>query len=204
MTAERTREQFENAVIAGQTRRKESQGKRHFAPVPDVDLDVVEAGFRMRTDAARCCRELLAAARAALFAAQVARVDVALRTTRIGVASAYRSYEQDSAAWRNTFAKHYAANRERMAAMEGGLHGDAALAWFVQLLMPIKAPPGFSNHSDGRAVDFSTTESKVTYGANTDQRAAWRRTWLHPWLVANAATYRFRPLVSEEWHWDWA
>ena len=43
----------------------------------------------------------------------------------------------------------------------------------------------------------------VTFGANTSQRAGWRRTWLHRWLVPNAERYGFRPLATEEWHWDY-
>ena len=90
-----------------------------------------------------------------------------------------------------------------MEAMAGGRHGDEALQWFATLLDPIKAPPGFSNHSNGVAVDFSTTQGGVNLGPNTRQRAAWRASWLHPWLVANALTHRFHPLASEEWHWEW-
>ena len=128
------------------------------------------------------------------------RPAVALRTSAIGIASAYRDYEQDAVAWSNTFDKHYAkaSNQAHMAGLPGGSHGDAAVQWFVDLMAPIKAPPGFSNHSNGLAVDFSTTESGVTYGAYTNRHAEWRRTW----LVANASSYRFNPLASEEWHWD--
>lgn len=61
-----------------------------------------------------------------------------------------------------------------MEAMAGGRHGDAALEWFIMLMSPIKAPPGFSNHSNGLAVDFSTTDGGVLLGPNTNQRAAWR------------------------------
>jgi LAS superfamily LD-carboxypeptidase LdcB len=203
---ERTREQFKQAVLAGQIRRKERQGKKHFAPVPDGELEVVEAGFKMRKAGAQSCRELLRAARAALAEAQKTADALAKRTTAIGIASAYRDYVQDSRAWSNTFEKHYEKpeNRTRMEAMSGGRHGDAALEWFIALMSPIKAPPGFSNHSNGLAVDFSTTDGGVHLGPNTNQRAAWRASWLHPWLVANAATYRFHALASEEWHWDWA
>lgn len=203
---ERTREQFKQAVLAGQIRRKERQGKTHFAPVPDGELEVVEAGLRMRKAGAQSCRDLLRAARAELVAAQKSADASAKRTTDIGIASAYRDYAQDSQAWSNTFDKHYEKqdNRTRMEAMAGGRHGDAALDWFIALMSPIKAPPGFSNHSNGLAVDFSTTDGGVRLGPNTNQRAAWRASWLHSWLVANAATYRFHPLASEEWHWDWA
>lgn len=75
----------------------------------------------------------------------------------------------------------------------------------VRYFSPRKAPPGFSNHSNhsnGRAVDFTTKEGKVTFTANTSQRVGWRKTWLHAWLVTNAPAYGFHPLASEEWHWD--
>lgn len=203
--AGRSREEFKAAVLQGQIRRKERQGKTHFEPVPETELELVELGFRMRTEAARSCRDLLRAARAALAEATTAGDEAAKRTSALGVASAYRDYAQDARAWSNTFDKHYdkADNRSRMEAMPGGRHGDAALAWFVELMSPIKAPPGFSNHSNGTAVDFSTTVSGVSLGPNTSQRSQWRGSWLHPWLVRHAGTYRFHPLASEEWHWDW-
>lgn len=202
----RTREQFKQAVLDGQIRRKERQGKRHFEPVPDSELEVVEAGFRMRKEGARSCRDLLSAARAELAEAQKTVDALAKRTTAIGIASAYRDYAQDAQAWSNTFDKHYEKqeSRTRMEDMPGGRHGDAALEWFIALMSPIKAPPGFSNHSNGLAVDFNTTDEGVRLGPNTNQRAAWRASWLHRWLVVNASTYRFHPLASEEWHWDWA
>lgn len=87
-------------------------------------------------------------------------------------------------------------------AAPGGRHGAAAVNILVRYYSPRKAPPGFSNHSDGRAVDFVTTQAGVSYGAEGRQRAAWRTTWLHQWLVANAGRFRFHPLASEEWHWD--
>jgi hypothetical protein len=205
-SVERSREQFKKAVLQGQIRRKQSQGKTYVDAVPEDELDEVESGFKMRKEAARSCRDLLRAARAALAEAQKANDATALRTSAIGVCSAYRDYNDDATAWSNTFDKHYdkEPNRTRMEAMRGGRHGDAAVQWFVELMAPLKAPPGFSNHSNGHAVDFSTRESGVTYGADSDKRAEWRRTWLHPWLTSNASSYRFSPLSSEEWHWDWS
>jgi D-alanyl-D-alanine carboxypeptidase len=203
---DRSREQFKQAVLEGQIRRKQNQGKSYFNAVPDDELAEVESGFRMRKEAAQSCQDLLRAARTALEIEKRTNNAVALRTAAIGVCSAYRDYNGDATAWSNTFNKHYdkEGNRVTMEAMPGGRHGDTALRWFIELMAPIKAPPGFSNHSNGLAVDFSTTVSGVTYGADTDKHVEWQGTWLHPWLVANAKTYRFNPLSSEEWHWDWA
>ena len=65
-----------------------------------------------------------------------------------------------------------------------------------------KAAPGFSNHSSGIAVDFTTTEGKDTLGAYKSQNARWKKSWLHQWLVTNAATYNFEPLATEAFHWS--
>lgn len=59
------------------------------------------------------------------------------------------------------------------------------------------------NHSNGNVVHFQTEQSGTLFQALTEQRAGWRKTWLHSWLIKHAATYRFNPLVTEEWHWDY-
>lgn len=139
----RGRFEFKQAVLNGQIRRKQSQGKHYFDAVPAGDLVEVEPGFKLRREAAQSCKDLLKAARAALEGAQKANDPVALRTTAIGVCSAYRDYGEDATAWSNTYDKHYEKvhNRVKMEEMAGGRHGDAALQWFVELMAPIKAPP---------------------------------------------------------------
>lgn len=199
----RTLDEFREAVLQGQIRRSQARGKKYVGAVPDSELQTVEGAHRMRTEAAQACRKLLEAARAALAALQAENEPAALRVARIGVASAYRDYAVDERAWKNSFSKHYAKTQAKRESLPGGAHGDAACAWFVEYLAPIKAPPGFSNHSDGKAVDFSTEDGGTHYGPNTDQRKGWRGTWFHQWLVANAEQYRFHPLASEEWHWDY-
>jgi LAS superfamily LD-carboxypeptidase LdcB len=208
----RTLAEFKQAVLQGQIRRKQRQGKTHFDPVPADELEDLEPKLgskhkhmlRMRKGAARACRDLLKAARDALQAAQAASDPLAQRTTAIGACSAYRDYTEDSRAWSNTFDKHYdmPETRALLSQAPGGVHGDAAVKLFVELMSPIKAPPGFSNHSNGKAVDFATVVSGVTLAANTSQHAQWRSSWLHPWLVANAPRFGFKALKTEEWHWD--
>ena len=201
----RSREEFKRAVLAGQIAHKLKQGKKQIEPVPRDQLEEVESGQLMRIEAARCCKELLEAARAALLADAAKKNPAALATSALGVASCYRDSKVDAAAWNATFDKHYAKpqNQEKMDALPGGRHGDAAVRFFINLLLPIKAPPGFSNHSNGNAVDFSTTVGKVRLGPNTSQHGQWKASWFHQWLIINAKTYRFNPLASEEWHWDW-
>ena len=78
----------------------------------------------------------------------------------------------------------------------------------LKMMPGIKAPAGFSNHTQGRAVDFSTDEvingNAESLTADTSQRALWRKSWFFKWLVAdgNAAKYRFMNLATEEWHYD--
>jgi LAS superfamily LD-carboxypeptidase LdcB len=205
-TVERTFAQFQQAVLEAETEHSKRRGREYFAPVPESDLEVVEGRFKLRKNAAKSCREMLAAARAALEAAKAAaakakKADRASKTRSIGICSAYRDYDDDLRAWRNAFKKHYDEMIETKKFV-GHEHGKLAQQHMVTTLIPLKAPPGFSNHSNGTAVDFQTDFNGTAYLANSSQRDGWRTTWLHPWLVANAATYGFRPLSSEEWHWD--
>jgi hypothetical protein len=195
-------EQFKKAVRAEQVRRRESQGKTQFPKIPADELDEIE-GNKMRTEAAASLRELLKDAREAWAAAKTADDATAKLTTAIGIDNAYRDYDRDSRAWNKSFAKHYKKPRARREEASGGPHGRAAVKLLARHLDPIKAPPGFSNHSNGNAVDFSTTHSGTEYGPNTDQRVGWRSTWLYLWLVENAETYGFTQLPSEDWHWDY-
>lgn len=50
----------------------------------------------------------------------------------------------------------------------------------------LAAPPGYSNHQSGRALDLNTSDPGV-----------------YSWLTRNAATYGFvRTVPSEKWHWE--
>jgi LAS superfamily LD-carboxypeptidase LdcB len=196
-------DRFKKAVLAEQVRRREAQGKTQFPKIPSSELTKIEGKFKMRTEAAASLRELLKDARAAWATAKAANDAAAKRTTAIGITSAYRDYDRDSRAWNAAFAKHYKRTRARREEAAGGPHGRAAVKLLARHLDDKKAPPGFSNHSNGNAVDFSTTHAGIGYGADTDQRVGWRSTWLYLWLDENAETYGFSQLPSEEWHWDY-
>ncbi len=198
---QRTFEQFQQAVLDKEIEHSQGRGREYFPPVPESDLDVVEGRFRMRTSAAKSCRELLADARAALAAATSSKDKAASKTRSIGICSAYRDYADDLRAWKNSFKKHY-DEMIRSKRFVGNEHGRQAVDHMVTTLIPLKAPPGFSNHSNGTAVDFETECGGVFYVADSSQHVGWRATWLHPWLVENAGNYGFEPLASEEWHWD--
>jgi len=200
--AQPTYEEFRQSVLRRQVARAEARGKQQLPAVPDSQLETVEGKYRMRTAAAQSCRRLLADARAALEAAQGKGDAHAKKTRSIGVCSAYRDYDYDMGQWKVTFKKHY----DKMIAsgtFAGREHGREAAQHMYITMLPLKAAPGFSNHSDGNAVDFQTSYGGVQYVANSDQNASWKKTWLHTWLRDNAANYGFKPLASEAWHWDY-
>lgn len=208
---EPTKDDFRRKVLAAAIAGRVRLGRKQFGAIPDNELATVEGGHRLRTAVAADFQKLMAAAREALAIQQMGppadnaaktRQDFARSVKAIGLGSGYRTRETELIIWNNLFPQYYAATEASRAAAEGGRHGDAAVAILVNYYNTRKAPPGFSNHSDGRAVDFTTTQAGVTYGANGNQRAGWRATWLHQWLVANAGRFNFQPLASEEWHWD--
>jgi hypothetical protein len=202
-STERTLEEFKDAVKAAQISFLEGKGRHKFENVPDGELDKVEGRHRMRAAAAAACRELLKRARKDLEEQRAAKNHKAMQTTAIGVQSAYRNYAEDGAAWRDTFAEFYEDSRPRREALRGGAHGNAAVTMFVAEMIGRKAPPGWSNHSNGMAVDFNTTSEGFPCAAKKKHATRWRRAWLHAWLVENAGAFRFRPLSTEEWHWDY-
>jgi hypothetical protein len=204
-TSESSREEFKAEVKQAQIQYLITEkGRQFFEDIPDAELDTIEGEHRMRKIAAQSCRKLLAAARAALSEDKGGKDGKALLTTNISVLSAYRNFAQDTRAWNRAFDKHYEKTKVLRAGLAGGPHGDAAVAHLMNVLKGKKAPPGYSNHSNGMAVDFGTSFERQDYTTNTDSdhRAGWRRTWFHRWLVSNARSFGFHPLATEEWHWD--
>lgn len=193
--------EFKRGVLDGQISHLVRKGRHFFAAVPSSELAVVEGKHRMRTRAAGRCRELLAAARAELEEAKQAGDARARNTESVVIHSAYRTVAEDTAAWEKTFRKHYGKAMEKNRFADDPL-GPRALRYMVTTLIPLKAPPGYSNHSNGAALDFGTTFGGVYYGADSSKKIEWRETWLHRWLKENAAKFSFKPLASEEWHWD--
>jgi LAS superfamily LD-carboxypeptidase LdcB len=57
---------------------------------------------------------------------------------------------------------------------------------------PPTARPGYSMHEQGLAIDFAESGNALT----SHDDAGWK------WLDANAATYGFKNLDSEPWHWS--
>jgi D-alanyl-D-alanine carboxypeptidase len=199
-------------VLKAATADRLRKGRKQFSDIAHGDLAPIENGKVMRKEAAARCIELLKDARAALAGEQwgppadaqaMAQQGLARNAHSIGIASAYRSHADERRIWtHDCFPKYYKETYPTRMAATGGPHGEKAVNIIVRYFSPRKSPPGFSNHSNGKAVDFMTRQGRVTYTANTSQRSGWRKTWLHEWLVHNAEQYGFHPLASEEWHWE--
>ncbi len=210
--AEATR--FRRDVYQKMLERSAADQDKTFSIGPgEEDLEVVESSFKMHKAAAADCATLLERARhdrdeRKMFAKHKKPKDrtagdkLVIAAGDISIASAHRSLDNDFSAWKNTFDTHFERTKDARAALTGGEFGAAAVTHMVDAMYPIKAIPGYSNHTKGLAVDFSTTQGGTTLGPNTSQKAAWTNSWFYKWLVANAADHHFTQLPTEEWHWD--
>ncbi len=209
-----------SARLIGRKNENTQEIRTFYSGLPDEQLATVESGEVMATDAAAACRALLEKARADLAAAKAQANALAVKTSAIGVASGYRSLRRDFDAWQGAFKTNFEKGRNSEKGMTIGNDEDHKY-WLsenlnqddVQLMVNVlkgtKAIPGFSNHTRGNAVDFSTetrfkTKGKVySLGPKKSQRSLWRNTWFYEWLGINAAGFGFKQLPSEEWHWDY-
>jgi LAS superfamily LD-carboxypeptidase LdcB len=213
---------FKARVLAEEIARRTRKGKVMFDAVPESELVTIDnKKHRLRKEAAAKLAILLTDANADLKEEQAAfsksskeQQDAARRAAsadgsvvvtevkRIWIVSAYRDFAYDEKRWHEVFAAYYPVTQADRAALPGGEHGRAAVKFFALYLSPIKAPPGFSNHSNGKAVDFGTLEGGTELSAKVKQNARWKKAWLHKWLVKHHDEYGFKPLASEAWHWD--
>jgi hypothetical protein len=223
---------FEESVLDAHVKRAERRRHR-VENIPESELEIVEGKFKLRKAAARKCRELLIQARAHLATEKAAflkkpkadqaaeerndkklkRVPI-LKVHSIGISSAYRPFEHDSALWHEYFReKYYPTNYSRLSSLsrwEGGRHGWKAERLMVDFIAKRKAAPGFSNHTSGIAVDFVTAEGKETLQAETghsntalkSHNQRWERSWLYRWLEGHKDSYGIERIETEAWHWE--
>lgn len=169
--------------------------------IPDNQLGKVD-GKPIHKAATADANALLSEAHAALDAAKAKGDPLALGCASIGVNNAYRSPETDFDAWQNSFATHYKNTADERKAQVGGPLGPAAVNVLAWELVNFKAIPGFSNHSQGMAMDFQTVQNGKKLGPSSAQKKLWRNSWLYKWLRVNGPQQNFTQLKSEEWHWD--
>jgi len=224
---------FKARVLERQIKNNVSAGKKFYPAVPDDDLEEVgrqgKKVYWLRKKAAAKFFALMAAAKADLekekkqaAAMSKEELDRAVADSKtkkqvfvadvktFGISSAYRDFKTDEALWHGAIRKYYLQTYFTRFHLKGGEHGDAAVKYLAKYTSGRKAAPGFSNHSDGIAVDFWTTEGKelLQAGTGSDEKALhainerWKRSWFHRWLVANKATHGFKPIPTEAWHWE--
>jgi hypothetical protein len=109
-------------VLEQQIRNARASGRQYYPPVPTSELEAVEAGHRMSTEAARSCKALLAEARRALEAAQGTQDPKAIRTSAIGVGSSHRDNEHDKGRWDRYYPDYKSAAKR-------GARAGSTLGW---------------------------------------------------------------------------
>src|ERR1017187_7118763 len=190
---------FMRRVYDAQVRGKLAAGKTYFTGVPESELEIVEGSARMHKEARDDCRWLL------LFARQeLARLHLPIPS---GIASAYRSADEDGVAWRKSFRKHYKSTKAQREKLATGAHGDEAFRMLLKIMPGIKAPAGFSNHTQGRAViaSFLVHPSihrkyfaflRSCFGLDGELVARIERRRLTIWLCAQSTVWLGDPCLS--------
>jgi D-alanyl-D-alanine carboxypeptidase len=182
-------------------------------PVPNLAKGEVDEvlGIPVRKLIKADLVDLLDTARKARDVAAAAGDQLAQGCTHIGIGSGYRTKEEDFGAWKTTFLKSLGRTQKAREALWHAKSprdplGPEAVAMMAENMHAFKATPGFSNHSRGLAVDFTTTQDGVELSASVAQNDLWDASWFHQWLAAdedaNAHRFRFHRLKSERWHWD--
>jgi hypothetical protein len=136
------------------------------------------------------------------------------QVTKIGLTSAYRDPKHDAELWHRYFRSKYYWNTEKQRSQvgrwQGGRHGPHAVSLTVAYVGKRKAAPGFSNHTNGVAVDFYTIEGNeklIAETGNSDKQlkalnSRWEKSWLYRWLDAHKSEYRVHRIDTEAWHWE--
>jgi hypothetical protein len=68
----------------------------------------------------------------------------------------------------------------------------------VRFVRKRKAAPGYSNHTNGVAVDFFTIPDKEMKKLN----ARWEKSWFYRWLQEPKSYYGIERIDTEAWHWE--
>jgi hypothetical protein len=168
---------------------------------------------RTATATAEAAGRLLKAANADLEVARQAGDADALRTVKLTATSGYRGSDTQRRLWLSYFAtKYYNRSRPARAKISDGPHSDAAVEYMLRPRadggygIPGRiAAPGYSNHQGGIAIDFwqeRTKGNQIPNDSDDQSRCGWRQSWFHGWLRTHATAYGFRPLATEEWHWE--
>ena len=208
---------FRNRVLAAHLARSKAARGLPQQDFPDDALENVP-GTDIRTlpDTATAAGRLLAAANEDLAKAKQTSDTDALRTKRLSATSGYRGSKHQRDLWIQYFSAkggYYDRTQAPREKFADGLHSEQAVKY---MLTPKKAggfglggriaAPGYSNHQGGIAIDFWQEREKgheILNKSNDNARSKWRKTWFHQWLGKNANLFGFKPIATEEWHWEY-
>lgn len=147
-----------------------------------------------------------------------------IHVTHIGITSAYRSPKQDTELWHDKFREQFLLNYSEVQGYgfvqvrSGSKRHRRVTTTIVGpvdkmlgFIAHVKAAPGFSNHTNGIAVDFFSVEGGKRFAANTKLKGKaldkhnkqYERTWFYRWLEKHKDDYGVkREYKGEAWHWD--
>jgi hypothetical protein len=206
---------FRDGVLAEHIRRSTGKKRRPLRDLRDDELEKIPGtNIKTKVETARAAGRLLAAARADLAKDRAAGDTDALRTKDVSVGSGYRGSSDQRQKWLSYFRRYYDQTRAARERLPGGPHSDAAVDYMLAPEGPRGfgltariAAPGFSNHQNGIAIDFTQQRTSQEVGISTskENRSRWRQTWFYSWLKRKrkAACYGFVPYKKEEWHWEY-
>jgi hypothetical protein len=153
-------------------------------------------GKFLRTDVVESFKKLLQDARAACKAAKHDS------TRYVQVAVGYRDALYDLHLWEESFDGFYKANKASLHTGPNGQFDEKAVKTLVKAISPFKAAPGFSNHTQGIAVDFLTVDDKGTLKISHKQEKRWEQSWLYKWLHDHKSETGWDRIPTEAWHWE--
>jgi hypothetical protein len=196
--------QLRRTIFDQETQWAMSSGRKPFWGLTESDLDTLE-GVKLHKDAVSSAWALLAKARSDLEIAKKRGDPKAMAVSAVGIASGYRPARTvDLSAWKNAYASTYGSMYKARKAQghEADPFTKQETSTLLVKMINNKAVPGFSNHSRGTAIDFSTTIGKRTLGPDHSDSPAWKDSWFYNWLMTNAFKFGWDPYSKEEWHFD--
>jgi D-alanyl-D-alanine carboxypeptidase len=208
---------FRDRVLADHIARSKAARGSANQDWPDESLTkVLGTDISTLPDTATAAGRLLAAANIDLAREQRSGVDDAVRTVSLSAVSGYRSSKHQRSLWNQYFSAkggYYDRTHAARQKLIDGPHSEQAVKYMLRRkkdggfgLTGRIAAPGYSNHQSGIAIDFWQERHKGHFIANKSSdvwRARWRASWFHRWLKTNAAGYGFKPIATEEWHWEY-
>lgn len=134
--------------------------------------------------------------------------------TKVKLTSTYRDADNQFGLWDSRFQGYWndaQQSDDPKYHVEPGEMGSNEVKKLARYIGVATGAPGYSQHQKGLAIDFAAptrnTKNKKhaseVNGVEVKWQLLWRETWLHKWLVDNAAIYGFEAYSGEAWHWNY-